>query len=1025
MLSRFALLAMVVFAIVSPANHTAAATCGDANGSNQVDIADAVYLINYIFAGGPAPTDDADGDFNCNSQTDIVDAVFMVNYIFASGPTPCSGPDCTIGTLLTGDPDSLAVSATYKYGPFAARSSEIDSTGLFTTRLDGVLNPTATIGDVNAVLNSIDGRVSWMLADGLSLTIATPAMANRQEADSIAGLLVESGAFLFAFSTFQPELNATATAQDLPPTGTSEIFHLLKMHMPAAWNLKKLVEDMNANVTVFVPDGYYNTVPHPEISSQVFVTGNGSLDLISTTGGNHGFCTSGIIGANHDNANTTGVHSNPANGLAIRSMPTGGLTMPEILSEIVDNMPAGRFVLNTSLGFAKDISEFSKAKRAIQAMDWRRLARVRKDDFIHVSSAGNEGTNTDDSRYASLSSAFNVAAAYGSPFELYAPGEIGPLDFLALHAFWSYNLAVNPLGANRMDNLIVVGASDVNGNESAFSNVGSVVRTLGEEVAAPCVRVDPADVDGGCFETTGGLHISYYDGTSFSAPQVAGVAAYLLSLDPLLSNAEIKDIIYNSFADSPNPGFVDAYGAVLALDTDLSSATVRAALLDVANASDQEVPDETFDEHDLQLFLAKFAEYEQLRSGVPNAPADYSRYDLNGDGYTGGPTYLSKFDLDINEPPQYSLLSVPNGGQFLEFNEAQIIDFEALCYYAHTTLYTGSIPARDSILFDCACAAATVERGVCGLWVLDTFFPDYLVTADSALLSVRAGRLEGSDTLWQAAIEIHTVVSGGSAAVNQGVTDANGYFNTQVIKDTSAILLEIAIEAVSNGMVVSTATETAHLRPQVEPIASSGEFCVEGNVCTGPNAFAPLNIDLAGSQGYCEGFAGGVLASSTLSCTNLLHVDQASGSLESVVFTLTLSGSSIVEVTDTNGESCQAGGSSYGALSIQFAVHEPVQFIYTPQISAVDQSFTDLNFELIMGADPVIIQNSYDPEEPIEAVSMTLAPGEYSLAAGGSTCCGALEYLSFNIQFVPIVPVVSGAFDNGRGEEKGHIEQKR
>ncbi len=113
-----------------------------------------------------------------------------------------------------------------------------------------------------------------------------------------------------------------------------------------------------------------------------------------------------------------------------------------------------------------------------------------------------------------------------------------------------------------MDNVIVVGSSDVNGNESSFSNPGSVVRTLGEDVAAPCLRVDPADVDGGCFETPDGLHISYYDGTSFSTPQVAGLAAYLLSLAPLLSNAEIKDIIYNSFINSPNPGFVDAYGAV-------------------------------------------------------------------------------------------------------------------------------------------------------------------------------------------------------------------------------------------------------------------------------------------------------------------------------------------------------------------------------------------------------------------------------------------------------------------------------
>ena len=852
-------------------------------------------------------------------------------------------------------------------------------------------------------------------------------MTSRREADSIAGLLVESGAFLFAFSTFQPELNGTAALHELPSTGTSEIFHLLKMRMPAAWNLKKLVEDMNANVSVFVPDGYYNTVPHPEISSQVFVTGNGSLDLISTTGGNHGFCTSGIIGANHDNVNTTGVHSNPANGLAIRSMPTGGLTMPEILSDIVGHMPAGRFVLNTSLGFAKDISEFSKAQRAIQAMDWRRLAQPRKDDFIHVSSAGNEATNTDDSRYASLSSAFNVAAAYSSPFELYAPGEIGPIDFLALQVFWNYSLARSPLNANRMDNLIVVGASDANGNESSFSNVGSVVRTLGEEVAAPCVRVDPADVDGGCFETTDGLHISYYDGTSFSAPQVAGVAAYLLSLDPLLSNAEIKDIIYNSFVDSPNSGFVDAYGAALALDSDLGNAAVRSTLLDVANASDQEIPDETFDQHDLLMFRAKFSEYEQLRNGVPDAPADFSRYDLNGDGFTGGPTYLSKFDLDIDEPPQYSLLSVPNGGQFLEFNEAQIIDFEVLCYYAHTTLYTGSIPDRDSILFDCACAAATVERGICGLWVLDTYFPDYLVTADSALLSVRAGKLEGPDTLWQQGIEIQLTTSGGAATAGQGTTDANGFFSTMIVKDSAAVKLEIEIVAVVGGSVVANVTEIAQIQSDVEPTFLGGELCAEGNVCAGPNGPAPLNysIDLAGSQTYCEDFGGGVTTTGSLSCMNVLNLNPDSGSLESILFSLTLSGSQTVEIADTNGSVCEASGHAEGGLSLQFTVHAPVQLNYTPQTSAVDQSFTDLAVELVHGAALVIQQNSYDPEEPFEVVSIILDPGLYTLTAAGSTCCGALDYLSFNIQFGPPTPFVSSPIGNDHKADEKRVMPKR
>jgi hypothetical protein len=64
--------------------------CGDADASEEVDIADAVYLINYIFSGGPAPNPMLRGDCNCNSDVDISDAVYLISYIFSGGRTPCA-----------------------------------------------------------------------------------------------------------------------------------------------------------------------------------------------------------------------------------------------------------------------------------------------------------------------------------------------------------------------------------------------------------------------------------------------------------------------------------------------------------------------------------------------------------------------------------------------------------------------------------------------------------------------------------------------------------------------------------------------------------------------------------------------------------------------------------------------------------------------------------------------------------------------------------------------------------------------
>lgn len=66
--------------------------CGDADSSGLVTISDAVYLINYIFAGGPPPMPLLSGDADCNGLVTISDAVYLINFIFGGGPAPCA--DC-------------------------------------------------------------------------------------------------------------------------------------------------------------------------------------------------------------------------------------------------------------------------------------------------------------------------------------------------------------------------------------------------------------------------------------------------------------------------------------------------------------------------------------------------------------------------------------------------------------------------------------------------------------------------------------------------------------------------------------------------------------------------------------------------------------------------------------------------------------------------------------------------------------------------------------------------------------------
>ncbi len=64
---------------------------GDADGSGDIDIADAVYLICYIFLDCSAPPMTA-GDSDCDGGITIADVVYLINYIFNDGAEP--GANC-------------------------------------------------------------------------------------------------------------------------------------------------------------------------------------------------------------------------------------------------------------------------------------------------------------------------------------------------------------------------------------------------------------------------------------------------------------------------------------------------------------------------------------------------------------------------------------------------------------------------------------------------------------------------------------------------------------------------------------------------------------------------------------------------------------------------------------------------------------------------------------------------------------------------------------------------------------------
>jgi hypothetical protein len=69
--------------------------CGDFNvpgGDGTVDLGDVVYLINYLFKGGSAPSPLEAADVNLDLVVEVGDVVYLVNYLYKEGAPPCN-PD--------------------------------------------------------------------------------------------------------------------------------------------------------------------------------------------------------------------------------------------------------------------------------------------------------------------------------------------------------------------------------------------------------------------------------------------------------------------------------------------------------------------------------------------------------------------------------------------------------------------------------------------------------------------------------------------------------------------------------------------------------------------------------------------------------------------------------------------------------------------------------------------------------------------------------------------------------------------
>ncbi|KPK99473.1 MAG: hypothetical protein AMJ91_07710 [candidate division Zixibacteria bacterium SM23_73_3] len=78
----------VVEITVLPYNVQPSGTEGDVTGDSLIDLTDVLFLVNYLFQGGPPSNPPAAGDINGDCFTGLSDLIWLINYLYRFGPAP-------------------------------------------------------------------------------------------------------------------------------------------------------------------------------------------------------------------------------------------------------------------------------------------------------------------------------------------------------------------------------------------------------------------------------------------------------------------------------------------------------------------------------------------------------------------------------------------------------------------------------------------------------------------------------------------------------------------------------------------------------------------------------------------------------------------------------------------------------------------------------------------------------------------------------------------------------------------------